>query len=54
MALTPQSLVNKSLELVSPPSTYARLDELIHDPDSAIDDIERQAPPCFKMVAHHA
>lgn len=39
MALTPQSLVNKSLELVSPPSTYARLDELIHDPDSAIDDI---------------
>ena len=41
MALTPQSLVNKSLELVSPPSTYARLDELIHDPDSAIDDISK-------------
>lgn len=41
MALTAQSLVNKSLELVSPPSTYARLDELINDPESAIDDISK-------------
>lgn len=41
MALTPESLVNKSLELVSPPSTYIRLDELIRDPDSAIDDISK-------------
>lgn len=39
MSLSPQSLVNQSLELVSPPSTYARLDALIRDPESAIDDI---------------
>lgn len=39
MTLTPQALVNKSLELVSAPTTYARLDALISDPDSAIDDI---------------
>lgn len=41
MALTAKSLVNKSLELVSPPSTYIRLDELIHNPESAIDDISK-------------
>lgn len=39
MTLSPQSLVNQSLELVSPPSTYAQLDALIRDPESAIDDI---------------
>ncbi|OUR71969.1 phosphohydrolase [Methylophaga sp. 41_12_T18] len=39
MALTPESLVNKSLELVSPPSTYAQLDDLIKDPNSSADDI---------------
>lgn len=39
MQLTAHSLVNKSLNLVSPPSTYARLTELIHDPHSAIDAI---------------
>lgn len=39
MTLTPQALVNKSLELVSAPTTYARLDALISDPNSAIDDI---------------
>lgn len=39
MTLTPQALVNRSLELVSAPTTYARLDALISDPDSAIDDI---------------
>jgi hypothetical protein len=29
MALTPNALVNKSLELVSPPSTYTQLDESV-------------------------
>lgn len=38
MTLSATSLVNRSLELVSPPSTYTRLDTLIQDPDSAIDD----------------
>lgn len=39
MALTPETLVNKSLELVSPPSTYAQLDTLIKDPNSSAEDI---------------
>lgn len=39
MQLTAHSLVNKSLDLASPPGTYARLNELIHDPHSAIDAI---------------
>jgi HD-like signal output (HDOD) protein len=39
MSLSAQSLVNKSLELVSPPNTYLQLNKLIQDPDSAIDDI---------------
>ncbi|WP_438969951.1 HDOD domain-containing protein [Methylophaga sp.] len=39
MSLTPESLVNKSLELVSPPNTYLQLNALIQDPNSAIDDI---------------
>ncbi len=39
MALTPETLVNKSLKLVSPPSTYAQLDALIKDPNSSAEDI---------------
>lgn len=39
MRLTAHSLINSSLNLVSPPSTYARLSELLHDPHSAIDAI---------------
>ena len=39
MSLTAEALVNKSLELVSPPSTYLQLNKLVQDPDSAIDDI---------------
>lgn len=39
MTLTAQALVNKSLELVSPPNIYTQLNELIQDPNSAIDDI---------------
>jgi len=39
MALTPETLVNKSLKLVSPPSTYAQLDGLIKDPNSSAEDI---------------
>lgn len=39
MTLSPQMLVNKSLNLVSSPETYARLDALICDPDSSIEDM---------------
>lgn len=39
MALTPETLVNKSLKLVSPPSTYAQLDALVKDPNSSAEDI---------------
>ncbi len=39
MSLTPDSLVKKSLELVSPPSTYSQLNELLKDPNSSVDDI---------------
>jgi HD-like signal output (HDOD) protein len=39
MALTPDALVNKSLELVSSPSIYGQLNELIQDPNSSADDI---------------
>jgi len=39
MALTPQILVNKSLNLVSSTETYAQLDALICDPDSSIEDM---------------
>ncbi len=39
MTLSAESLVNKSLELVSPPTTYTQLNELMEDPDSSIDDI---------------
>lgn len=39
MSLTPEALVNKSLELVSPPNTYSQIDGLLQDPNSSIDDI---------------
>lgn len=39
MALTPETLVNKSLTLVSPPTTYSQLDEIIKDPNGSADDI---------------
>lgn len=39
MTLTAEALVNKSLDLVSPPNTYIQLNKLLQDPDSAIDDI---------------
>lgn len=39
MTLTPESLVNKSLDLVSPPNTYIQLDNLIQDPDSTIEEV---------------
>jgi HD-like signal output (HDOD) protein len=38
MSLTPEALVNKSLELVSPPNTYLQLNELIQDSNSSVDD----------------
>jgi HD-like signal output (HDOD) protein len=37
--MQPDALVNKSLELVSPPNTYLQLNELILDPNSSIEDI---------------
>jgi HD-like signal output (HDOD) protein len=39
MSLTPDALINKSTELVSPPNTYLQLMDLLNDPDSSIDDI---------------
>lgn len=39
MSLTAESLVNKSLELVSPPTTYSQLNDLMNDPNSSADDI---------------
>lgn len=39
MALTPDALVNKSLDLVSAPTIYSQLNELIQDPNSSADDI---------------
>ncbi len=39
MALTAESLVNKSLKLVSPPSTYTQLNDLMIDPNSSAEDI---------------
>jgi len=39
MSLSPESLVKKSLELVSPPSTYSQLNDLLKDPNSSVDDI---------------
>jgi len=39
MALSAEALVNKSLELVSPPSTYSQLNDLMNDPNSSAEDI---------------
>ncbi len=39
MSLTPEALVNKSLELVSPPTTYTQINELMNDPNSTANDI---------------
>jgi len=39
MSLTAESLVNKSLELVSPPTTYSQINELMNDPNSSADDV---------------
>ena len=39
MALTPDALVNKSLKLVSPPSTYTQLDALIQNSNTSVDQI---------------
>jgi len=39
MALNAESLVNKSLELVSPPTTYTLLNDLMNDPNSSAEDI---------------
>lgn len=39
MALTPDALVNKSLDLVSAPTIYSQLNELIQDPNASADDI---------------
>jgi len=39
MSLAAESLVNKSLELVSPPTTYSLLNDLMNDPNSSADDI---------------
>lgn len=39
MSMSPDLLVNKSLDLVSPPNTYIQLNDLLLDPNSSIDDI---------------
>lgn len=39
MTLTADTLVTRSLELVSPPSTYAQLSELVQKPNTSADDI---------------
>lgn len=39
MRLSPKDMVNKSLELVSAPTTYTQLNALLNDPHSGIDDI---------------
>ena len=40
MTFTADALINKSLELVSPPTTYTQLDALIHDDNASADDIK--------------
>lgn len=45
MRLSPKDMVNKSLELVSSPTTYTKLTALLNDPKSGIDDISN--------VIHH-
>lgn len=39
MALPAEALVNKSLELVSPPTTYSQINDLMNSPNSSADDI---------------
>jgi HD-like signal output (HDOD) protein len=39
MALPAEALVNKSLELVSPPTVYSQINGLLNDPNSSADDI---------------
>jgi HD-like signal output (HDOD) protein len=39
MALPAEALVNKSLELVSPPTTYSHINDLMNSPNSSADDI---------------
>lgn len=41
MAFTADALINKSLELVSPPTTYSQLNELIHDDNASAEDISQ-------------
>ncbi|MFT7235052.1 MAG: HD-like signal output (HDOD) protein [Methylophagaceae bacterium] len=41
MEFTADALINKSLELVSPPTTYTQLDALIHDDSASADDISQ-------------
>jgi HD-like signal output (HDOD) protein len=41
MAFTADALINKSLKLVSPPTTYTQLDALIHDNNASADDISQ-------------
>lgn len=41
MTLTADALINKSLELVSPPTTYSQLNTLIHDDTASADDISQ-------------
>jgi HD-like signal output (HDOD) protein len=41
MAFTADTLINKSLELVSPPTTYTQLDALIHNENASADDISQ-------------
>jgi HD-like signal output (HDOD) protein len=41
MAFTADALINKSLELVSPPTTYSQLNELIHDDSASAEDISQ-------------
>jgi HD-like signal output (HDOD) protein len=41
MAFTADALINKSLELVSPPTTYTQLDSLIRDDNASADDISQ-------------
>ena len=41
MAFTADALINKSLALVSPPTTYSQLNELIHDDNASAEDISQ-------------
>jgi len=39
MSLSPDTLISKSLELVSPPTTYTQLQALVHSDNASTDDI---------------